>query len=168
MILCYIYVETLIRVLLLMEEILHQLIGSFSHYLQDFLHFTSQVVQDFFHQQYAPFNKPIILAQKYPFVKLVKHFQEKYIDIFLLEKVGIFNSMSIFVLCPNFFSLVITVTDSPRVSTQHRLDWRYHGRHLIYGGAIFFCRVSTEQNETKQPFESMYLLLKELGDVPAS
>ena len=36
--------------LLLMEEILHQLIGSLSHYLQVF--FTSQVVQDFFHQQY--------------------------------------------------------------------------------------------------------------------
>ena len=33
-----------------MEEILHHLIGSSSHYLQGF--FTSQVVQDFFHQQY--------------------------------------------------------------------------------------------------------------------
>ena len=33
-----------------MEETLHQLIGSLSHYLQDF--YTSQVVQDFFHQQY--------------------------------------------------------------------------------------------------------------------
>ena len=32
---------------------LHQLIGSVSHYLQDFDGFyTSQVVQDFFHQQY--------------------------------------------------------------------------------------------------------------------
>ena len=34
----------------LMEEILHQLIGSFSHYLGAF---TSQVVQDFLHQQYS-------------------------------------------------------------------------------------------------------------------
>ena len=34
---------------LLMAEILHQLIGSLSHYLQGFS--TSQVVQDFFHQQ---------------------------------------------------------------------------------------------------------------------
>ena len=33
-----------------MEEILHQLIGSLSHHSQGF--FTSQVVQDFFHQQY--------------------------------------------------------------------------------------------------------------------
>jgi len=33
-----------------MEDILHQLIGSFSHYLQGFIH--PQVVQDFFHQQY--------------------------------------------------------------------------------------------------------------------
>ena len=32
--------------ILLMEEILHQLIGSLPHYLQGF------VVQDFFHQQY--------------------------------------------------------------------------------------------------------------------
>ena len=40
-----------------MEEILHQLIGSLSHYLQGF---TFQVVQDFFHQRYdvkgAPFK----------------------------------------------------------------------------------------------------------------
>ncbi len=36
--------------LLLMAEILHQLIGSLSHYLQGF--YTSQVVQDFSHQQY--------------------------------------------------------------------------------------------------------------------
>ena len=36
--------------LLLMEEILHQLIGSLTQYLQGF--FPSQVVQDFFHQQY--------------------------------------------------------------------------------------------------------------------
>ena len=37
--------------LLLMAEILHQLIGSVSDYLQGFI-YTSQVVQDFFHQQY--------------------------------------------------------------------------------------------------------------------
>ena len=38
---------------LLMEEILHQLIGSSTHYSQVFICFyTSQVVQDFFHQQY--------------------------------------------------------------------------------------------------------------------
>ena len=37
------------KVVLLMEEILHQLIGSLSHYLQGFC--TSQVVQDFSHQQ---------------------------------------------------------------------------------------------------------------------
>ena len=35
-----------------MEEILHQLIGSLSHYLIWWF-FTSQVVQDFFHQQYG-------------------------------------------------------------------------------------------------------------------
>ena len=35
-----------------MEEILHQLIGSLSRYLQGF--FTSKVVQDFSHQQYHP------------------------------------------------------------------------------------------------------------------
>ena len=34
-----------------MEEILRQLIGSLSHYLQGF--FTYHVVQDFFHQQYG-------------------------------------------------------------------------------------------------------------------
>ena len=39
-------------VILLMEEILHQLIGSLSHYLQGF--HTCQVVLDFFHQQYHP------------------------------------------------------------------------------------------------------------------
>ena len=33
-----------------MAEILHQLIGSLSHYLQGF--YTSQVAQDIFHQQY--------------------------------------------------------------------------------------------------------------------
>ena len=38
------------EVILLMEYILHQLIGSLSHYLHGF--YTSQVVQDFFHQQY--------------------------------------------------------------------------------------------------------------------
>ena len=36
--------------ILLMEEILHQLIGSLSHYLYTRF-YTSQVVQDFFHQQ---------------------------------------------------------------------------------------------------------------------
>ena len=36
--------------ILLMEEILHELIDSLSHYLQGF--YTSQVVQDFFLQQY--------------------------------------------------------------------------------------------------------------------
>ena len=37
---------------LLMEEILHQLVGNFSKYLHVFTRFyTSQVVQDFFHQQ---------------------------------------------------------------------------------------------------------------------
>ena len=38
-----------------MEEILHQLVlvGSLSHYLQGFIIYTSQVVQDFFHQQYV-------------------------------------------------------------------------------------------------------------------
>ena len=40
-------------VILLMEEILHRLIGSLSHYLQGF--HTCHVVQDFFHQQYHPF-----------------------------------------------------------------------------------------------------------------
>ena len=40
-------------VILLMGEILHQLIGSLPHYLQD----TSQVVQDFF-QQYSFFINP--------------------------------------------------------------------------------------------------------------
>ncbi len=34
-----------------MEEILHQLIGSLSHYLK-YRIYTSQMVQDFFHQQY--------------------------------------------------------------------------------------------------------------------
>ena len=39
--------------ILLTEEILHQLISSLSHYLNLFTGFyTSQVVQDFFHQQY--------------------------------------------------------------------------------------------------------------------
>jgi len=33
-----------------MEELLHHLIGGSSHYLQGF---TSQVVQDFFHQQHV-------------------------------------------------------------------------------------------------------------------
>ena len=38
--------------LLLMAAILHQLIGNLSHYLHLFKRFyTSQVVQDFFHQQ---------------------------------------------------------------------------------------------------------------------
>ena len=37
----------------LIEEILHQLIGSLHHYLQGFHRFsTYQVVQEFFHQQY--------------------------------------------------------------------------------------------------------------------
>ena len=40
-----------------MDKILHQLIGSLSHYLQGF--YTSQVVQDFFHQQYQRRKKPI-------------------------------------------------------------------------------------------------------------
>ena len=35
-----------------MEEILHQVIWKISYYLHGF--FTSQVVQDFFQQQYAP------------------------------------------------------------------------------------------------------------------
>ena len=39
--------------ILLMEEILHQLIGSLSQYSQGFNTFyTSQVVQDFLHQEY--------------------------------------------------------------------------------------------------------------------
>ena len=41
-----------VGVILLMEEILHQLICSLSQYLQGFVHPRSQVVQDFFHQQY--------------------------------------------------------------------------------------------------------------------
>ena len=43
----YIISSSVIEPILLMEEIMNQLI---SHYLQCF--FTSQVVQDFFHQQY--------------------------------------------------------------------------------------------------------------------
>ena len=39
--------------LLLMEEILHQLIGSLSHFFTGF--YTSQVVHDFVHQQYVRF-----------------------------------------------------------------------------------------------------------------
>ena len=42
------------QVLLLMEEILHRFIGSLSHYVQGLM---SQVVQDFFHQQYVFFWK---------------------------------------------------------------------------------------------------------------
>jgi len=38
----------LVVILMLMEDILHQLIGSLCLYVQGF--FTSQVVQDFFHQ----------------------------------------------------------------------------------------------------------------------
>ena len=37
--------------LLLMEEILHQLIGSLSHYLKGFNTIQTVVVWDFFHQQ---------------------------------------------------------------------------------------------------------------------
>ena len=37
--------------ILLMEEILHHLTGSSAHYSKSF--FTSQLVQDFFHQQYV-------------------------------------------------------------------------------------------------------------------
>ena len=41
-----------------MDEILHQLIGSLSHYLYLNLRFyTSQVVQDFVHQQYLIRNQ---------------------------------------------------------------------------------------------------------------
>ena len=39
------------QMLLLIAEMLHQLIGSLSQYLQGF--YTSQVMQDFFHQQYS-------------------------------------------------------------------------------------------------------------------
>ena len=44
-----------VSMILLMEEILHQLIGSLSDYFQCFINiyiYTSQVVQHFFHQQY--------------------------------------------------------------------------------------------------------------------
>ena len=40
----------------LMDAIPHQLINSFAHCLQGFIHPRSQVVQDFFHQQYACFS----------------------------------------------------------------------------------------------------------------
>ena len=54
---------------LLMEEILHQLIGRLSHCLQGF--YTSQVVQDFFHQQYH-WNVPQTLSylEGNPFILL--------------------------------------------------------------------------------------------------
>ena len=56
--------------ILLMEEFLHHLIGSSSHYLQGFL--TSQVVQDFFHQQYHLDNSKSggIFVQRPSFSKL--------------------------------------------------------------------------------------------------
>ena len=40
-----------------MEDILHQLIGSLSHYSLFAGFYTSQVVQDFFHQQYVSFRE---------------------------------------------------------------------------------------------------------------
>ena len=43
-----------------MAEILHQFIGSFSMFFPLFVRFhTSQVVQDFSHQQYDPFLKTV-------------------------------------------------------------------------------------------------------------
>ncbi len=46
-----------------MAEILHQLIGSLSHYLLRF--YTSQVVQDFFHQQYLSDSQRFPYKQKW-------------------------------------------------------------------------------------------------------
>ena len=46
-----------------MEDILHQLIGSLSHYLQGF---TSKVVQDSFHQQYHHFPAPAMFKVTLP------------------------------------------------------------------------------------------------------
>ena len=45
------------QVVLLMDKILHQLIGSLSHYLTRF--YTHQAVQDFVHQQYVSFGECI-------------------------------------------------------------------------------------------------------------
>ena len=39
--------------IVLMEKILHQLVDSWSHYLYTYEFYTSQAVQDFFHQQYV-------------------------------------------------------------------------------------------------------------------
>ena len=50
LVLCAIVFYDRFLVILLMEEILHQLACSLSHYFTRF--YTSQVVQDFFHQQY--------------------------------------------------------------------------------------------------------------------
>ena len=65
-------------IILLMEKILHQLIGtrSLSHYLQGF--YTSQVVQDFFHQQHVSFvlfwvgSYQLLVEESYPFFSRVK------------------------------------------------------------------------------------------------
>ena len=45
----------------MMEEILRQLIGSLSHYLRIY---TSQVVQDFLHQQYIPLWERVHIPPK--------------------------------------------------------------------------------------------------------
>ena len=60
--------------ILLMEEFLRHLIGSSSHYLQGFL--TSQVVQDFFHQQYHLDNSKSggIFVQRHPASQLFEAF----------------------------------------------------------------------------------------------
>jgi len=47
-----------IHEILLMEKILHELIGSLSKYLQGFKDF--KVVQDFFHQEYFFFFKALL------------------------------------------------------------------------------------------------------------
>ena len=49
-IICIIYIQRQTQVILLMEEIMHQLIGNWPHSVQGF--YTSQVVEDFFHQQF--------------------------------------------------------------------------------------------------------------------
>ena len=54
---CFLGMEGIVREICdnTLDEILHQLIGSLSHYLQGFLcFFTSPLVQDFFHEQYVP------------------------------------------------------------------------------------------------------------------
>ena len=50
--------------ILLMERILHQLVGRLSQYLYTGL-YTSQVVQDFFHQQYFQVEPKVLKTERH-------------------------------------------------------------------------------------------------------